>query len=249
MLFWEDITDEGIAQHLRGNGQDASPEVVAGIWQFLEEWRAGRYAARLPPAAEVFMAAEAAQPMAMNLLARPFRIYRSPMPLITCDEPVVPLPLPGRDLRSEPGIATAGAIVFPLDPHHLLAMFHPYLALDELALWPELLPSETDEINLALAAHSDRWLFEQANRTRTRTLLVPRQPPARVTTKVVASGETEEGFHELIRVGTPNRWWSAPRPPDPPLERWWRGMDTFPGAHEIAYDVTTMPYALFNALG
>jgi hypothetical protein len=178
LLIWGGVTDEVIGERLRTQGADGGPEAVATIRSFVEDWRAGRYIVGPQPAAQVGYAAMAAEHVGMYFLARPFRVYRSIMPLITCDEPVVPLPLPGHDARTEPGVSTAGAIVLPLDPHHLLVMFHPYLALDEIALCPELLPSETDEINLFIAAHSDRWMFELPDRRRTQTLLVPRRLPS-----------------------------------------------------------------------
>lgn len=36
-------------------------------------------------------------------------------------------------------------------------MFHPGMILDEAALHTELLPSEAGQVNLFVAAHSDRW--------------------------------------------------------------------------------------------
>jgi hypothetical protein len=75
-------------------------------------------------------------------------------------------------------------VLFPFDPHHLLAMFHPYLSLDELALYPELCPSEADEINIELAAGSDRWLFELPNHIRGLTLTVPRHARGRAVFRI-----------------------------------------------------------------
>lgn len=178
LKLWEGISDEGIASRLRGQGGDHSPPAVAGIREILDEWKDGKWTMAPQPAALVGYAASAAEPLAMTFLARLWRIYESVMPMITCDEPVVPVPLPSANRREYAGLATAGVVLFPLDPHHLLAMFHPYLALDELALFPELCPSEADKINHELAASSDRWLFELPNHTRGLTLTVPPRPRA-----------------------------------------------------------------------
>jgi len=247
LLLWGSLTDEGIREHLREMGSDARSEAVAGIRAFIDDWRAGHVKVRMQKPALVSYAAEAALEMVMPLLARPFRVYRSQAPLITCDEPVVPVPTPGHDLKRLAGIATAGVIIFPLDPHHLLAMFHPDLELDEHALWPELLPSETDELNMFIAAHSDRWLFEMARHTRTTTLPVPPLPSELLTMRTLAVENTDDGQRELINFCAPTRWRSASRQPGPPVGRWWRLADA-PGFHHLPYDIDRMPDALYNVL-
>lgn len=246
LKLWEGISDEGIAARLKEQGSDHSPDAVAGVRKMLREWEDGKWTMAPQPAALVGYAASAAEPLAMTFLARPWRIYKSVMPMITCDEPVVPVPLPSGNRREYTGLATAGVVLFPLDPHHLLAMFHPYLALDEFALLPELCPSEADEINLELAASSDRWLFELPNHTRGLTLTVPRHAPERSVFESI--NVTNRPEHEFFRGYRPTRWHASARVPVLPVERWWRQAQS-PGLHDLPFDVDTMPYALFNSLG
>jgi hypothetical protein len=251
LLMWEHITDAGIAQKLREQrNEEPSEEDVVAIRSFLEEWRAGKWRAGSQQAALVGYAAMMAEPMTMYFLGRPWRIYESMMPLITCDEPVVPIQRPLGNPREEPGIAMAGTIVVPLDAYHLLAMFHPGLRLDEIALYPELLPTEADELNLFIAAHSDRWMFERPNRTRTATLFVPPLPDDRVAISQIAqrTDPTSGSIEELHRLHSPTRWSRAWRVPKPPVERWWRYAQV-PGGQDHPYDWKTMDFALCNAVG
>ena len=246
LKLWEGISDEDIAALLKEQGGDNSPESVTGVRKMLGKWEDGKWTMAPQPPALVGYAASAAEPLAMTFLARPWRIYTSVMPMITCDEPVVSVPLPSGNRREYPGLATAGVVLFPLDPHHLLAMFHPYLALDEAALSPELCPSEADEINLELVANSDRWLFELPNHTRGRTLTVPRHARERTVFESIKGANHPE--HEFFRGYRPTRWHLSARVPSPPVERWWRQAQS-PGFHDLPFDVDNMPYALFNSLG
>ncbi|WP_276944634.1 DUF4238 domain-containing protein, partial [Ferrimicrobium acidiphilum] len=159
-VLWSDITDEGIAANLSEQGVENDPDEVAHIRAFISEWRAGQVRVQLQGPAMVGFAAEAAIQLQGVLLARAWRIFHTSTPLITCDEPVASVPVPRGDRRRYPGLQTAGAIIFPLHPHHLLVMFHPALPLDEEAMRPELSQIEVGEINRELAANSERWLFE-----------------------------------------------------------------------------------------
>ncbi len=245
LKMWEGVSDQGIAARLREQGSDSSPGAVAAIRETLDEWKDGHWTVAPQPAALVGYAAAAAEPLAMTFLARPWRIYQSVMPMITCDEPVVPVPRPRGDRGEYAGLATAGVVLFPLDPHHLVAMFHPYLALDEVALHPELCPSEADEINLELAGHSDRWLFERPNHSRSLTLTVPRHAPTRAVLESINVANRPED--EFFRGYRPTRWHASLRRPPLPVERWWR-QGRSPGLHDLPFDVETMPFALFNSL-
>ena len=245
LKIWEGVTDEGIAARLREQGTDPTPEAVLSVRTTLDEWKAGDLRIGPQPAAQVGYAAVAAEGIAMVFLARPWRIYHSAMPLITCDEPVVPIVGPRGNRRECPGLSTAGVVVFPLDPHNLLAMFHPYLILDEIALYQELDPIEVDEINLELAAHSDRWLFEQPGHSRTFTLVVPPHPSLRTVLETIEVVNRPDD--EFFRGYNPTRWHIHPTPPPCPVERWWRGARA-PGLHDLAFDMDRMPSALYDTL-
>src|SRR5664280_680724 len=193
LRMWENIADEGIAAHLKAQGVDSGPEAVARIRSALDHWKAGNLTFGPEMAAQVAMVTESAEVFRMNFLALRWRIFTSQLPLITCDEPVVLIPRPRGSRKEEPGLASAAATIFPLDPHHLLVMFHPYLDLDELALMPELLPTESDEINFEIAAHSNRWLFEQPPNQCTATIHVPPHPQSRSLMEDIEVANDPEG--------------------------------------------------------
>ena len=245
LKMWEGVTDEGIAARLKQQGTDPTPEAVATMRKTLNEWKSGDLRIGPQPAAQAGYAAAAAEQIALVFLARPWRIYHSAMPMITCDEPVVPVAGPRGNRRENAGLSTAGVVLFPLDPHFLLAMFHPDLGLDEVALYQELDPIEADEINCELAAHSDRWLFEQPGRTRTLTLIVPPYPSSRAVLETINVVNRPEG--EFLRGYSPTRWHQHPQPPPCPVNRWWETARV-PGLHDFAFDTDKMPYALYNTL-
>jgi len=142
------------------------------------------------------------------------------------------------------GVGTAGVVIFPLDPNHLLAMFHPNLPLDRVSLEPKLLPSEVDGINLELTAASDRWLFEQSSKRRTTTLLVPPWP--KDPTEYEEFRDHDAPDREIVMGFRPNRWAQFGHAPPPPVERWWR--NAVPGTFDQPIVWESMEYALFNAL-
>ncbi len=245
LLQWEHISDEGIAQHMRKNGSEPTSEQVSDMRTFIEDWKAGKFVLGPQKAELVIMASTAAETLSMTLLARRWWIYHSTAPLITCDEPVVAVGGPPHFRKEIMGVATPGIMMFPLDPHHLLVMFHPGLDLDSIVLDPELLPSETDEINVELASASDRWLFEGSNTFRTTTLSVP--PWLKASTAYQHFGAADGSGNELIRSYRPTRWASFPVTPAWPVERWWRNAQQS-GLHEAPIIHEEMAYALFNSL-
>lgn len=153
---------------------------------------------------------------------------------------MVPVPGPWQDPRRQPGFSTAGAIVFPLDPHHLLAMFHPYLGMDSLGLRPKLTAAQADEINLALAAASDRWLFEVPTGRSTLSFDLPPWPTDRTTLSEVAE--------DLFSNHRPTRWHRTPKPPQPPVSRWWRNARG-PGHHRRPFTLDALPHAMYDEFG
>lgn len=249
LLQFGGLTDADIAARIRAGGEEPTVEAVADARRSLEDWKSGRYYVGPQPAAQAGHAAELAVMLPFHLLARRWRIYHSRLPLITCDEPVVPVAAPRGDLRHEPGVAAAGALLMPLDPHHLLVMFHPDLVLDDAALYAELSPTESDQVNLFVAGHSVRWLFERPDGTRTKTLLVPRLPAEPVTTERVGDPVRtgDDMTRELVRLIGRTRWSGPIPPPSRPVDRWWAHSHG-PGWHDFAYDPDQMAHALFNSI-
>jgi hypothetical protein len=244
LIQYGQMTDEGISHRLREQGKAAAYDEVAEMRSFIEDWKAGKYFVGPQPAALVALASLATEAICMTLLARRWWVYETPWPLITCDEPVVAVPGPFQERHTLLGVGTAGVVIFPIDPHHVLAMFHPNLLLDEVALHRDLLPTEVDEINLELAAASDRWLFEKSNKRRTPTFLVPRWPKdATHYEEFPLEGESEHGIVWGVR---PNRWAQFRNAPPPPVARWWRRANHETFTQPIVWE--QMEYALFNSL-
>jgi hypothetical protein len=83
------------------------------------------------------------------------RVQRFDAPLLTSDEPVALWGHPDRNLDTEPlGIATADAILFPLDRQHLLVLCHRARAANQ----PRRLTAT--DVNFAVAAGAFRWIFQ-----------------------------------------------------------------------------------------
>ncbi|MDA8075029.1 MAG: DUF4238 domain-containing protein [Actinomycetota bacterium] len=240
LLTVDGLTDEGIERRFQAQGREATPAAMAETRQALDAWKTGDFKAQPERAELAGLSAKFAVDLGLWFLGRSWRIYRSGRSLITSDDPVVPIPGPWQDRRRQPGFSTAGAIVFPLDPHHLLAMFHPYLKLDSLGLRPKLTAAEVDEINLALAAASDRWLFEEPTGRSTPSFDLPPWPTDRTTLTEVAE--------DLFDHHRPTRWHGTPKPPPPPVSRWWRNARG-PGLHLRPFTLDALPHAMYDEFG
>jgi hypothetical protein len=245
LLQFADITDDGIRQRLEQNGAGSTSQEVASMRIFIDDWKAGKYVVGPQPAAQVALASMAAEDIAMTLLGRRWWIYGSSSPIITCDEPVVAIGGPGQDRCAVLGVGTAGVVVFPLDPHHVLAMFHPGIPLDAVALHRDLLPSEVDELNAELAAASDRWMFEQSSHRRTTTLLVPPWPNESTTFEDIEV--VNDPQRQYMRSFRPNRWARFRKAPRSPIERWWPSTGWLWINQPIVWE--DMEYAQYNSLG
>ena len=119
-------------------------------------------------------------------------------------------------------------------------MFHPSMELEQLALIPEMLPTESDEVNLALAANSDRWLFEQPYSRRTLGLLVPPWPGQRSTTERIEVVNDRD-----YRNARPTRWQPPFRFPGWPVKRWWSAAQE-KGLHDMPYDWRHLPRPIYD---
>jgi hypothetical protein len=115
--------------------------------------------------------------------------------------------------------------------------------LDHVALWPQLLPTETAEINLEMIAGAHRLVFEQKGGRQCLLTPVPPRPPSTLK-KSFRSNHGEE-IHELQLRQQPTRWWMSSSPPPWPVERWWRsaygaGLDALP------FNCDSMPYPRYD---
>ena len=165
-LQYGSLTRASVWSMLREGGGEPSEEEVDETLAFVEEVRSGTLVLSPQDPALIGLAAESSQQVGEVLLHRRWSLFRTPRVLVTCDEPVVLIGGPGHLRNERPGVATAGAVVFPLVPDLALVMFHPHRAF-RLGMPEHPLPVgeldlvDTQELNREIAMSCHRWVFER----------------------------------------------------------------------------------------
>jgi hypothetical protein len=240
----EAIPDDKVAEILQRQGTDATPEAVARAKEAINALSEGKIRASPVRSSLVAMAMDMGLKLWPFFLARRWKVLHSSLPLITSDEPVAMIGGPGSNRRVLSGHATARVATFPLDPHHLLAMFHPGLRLDATALVSELTADEARQLNIETASNSYRWCFERPKGRQTLTIAVP---PLDVAARSTSYRSADSPDESLIVLTRPSRWARTSTAPDWPIERWWRHVG--PGTPDsIPFDPDNMEDAMFNTL-
>jgi hypothetical protein len=215
---YRNYTDDDLAKMAARKGRSATDQTVAGLRSFLEEWKAGQARVAPPQAALIGRGGEMAYDFGLMLFDREWRIYEAPADLITCDEPVVVVAGPPASRRISGGIANAGAILFPLSPRVLLAMFHEDIELTPILEHPYLSIEEVGQVNLEVASNAHRWMIERPPGTHARTLPLP-IPVNRFKMDVFAvDGESDS---KVLHTRRGSRWALAGTLPAWPIARWW----------------------------
>ncbi|WP_175280146.1 DUF4238 domain-containing protein [Prescottella equi] len=154
---------------------------------------------------------------APHLAAMEWAVYRTESSILTSDEPVLLLGLPGTDRGERPGLLVTGAIAFPLSPERLLVLFprgphgpdYPYV----------LSADETQQINAELMATAEKMVFEQPGGSVALGIDVPPRGPGREI--------TDSDGNPAVRYRKPTRWAGMTPPPSVPLSRWYKARDIF----------------------
>ncbi|WP_425296403.1 MULTISPECIES: DUF4238 domain-containing protein [Nocardia] len=147
--------------------------------------------------------------LAMLKASWKWALYLCESPLLTSYEPVTLIGSPGTDRGEKPGFAHCAAIVFPLSPARLLALFPP--GSDE-PRYPYVLNAvETREINAELMAFADTAVFEQPGSGIAESIDVPARGPGKPIADL--DGNSAERYRK------PSRW-AQSDPPLPPVARW-----------------------------
>jgi hypothetical protein len=207
--------DQRVAKHLATKQANEDE-----MFDFLKELHAGEIIVREQKAVLISRGLQIAMEVVPQLLARHWMVVSSPLvALITCDEPVVILEGPDASRRERGGIGTADIVIFPLSPEALLMMVHPLVDLHEMAFHTELDAVEASEVNLEIAANSNRCLFERGDRSSTIGFPLPPRQPA--STRHGPYPLADEPGAELYRWSKPSRWNRAASPPPLPVRRWW----------------------------
>lgn len=119
------MSDDAIRARLHEQGLDDGDDAVSRMRDFLHSWERGEFTVQLQKAAQIGFAAQAGIDVGLHFLGRRWQVFESVLPLVTCDEPVVCIGGPRFDRGEQSALATAGVVVFPLDPHHVLACSTP----------------------------------------------------------------------------------------------------------------------------
>ena len=189
-----------------------------------ELFEAGGY--RLMRPAEVFVGemGQLALQITPHIVARTWVLFETEDSVVTCDEPVVLVPAPGEGRGRQPGVGTAGAIIFPIGPSALLVLFRNDLAPSEFRRGAQEVQracvdsAATTELNLevAMAAHSS--IFESPDSRVGETYRLPPLPSRQPVTPIhtnnreivipFRSPETRWADPEWINYPLPAGWWS-----------------------------------------
>ena len=199
------VADEGIAARIEESGEEPTPEKVVEHRAFIEGWKRGEYFVAPQDAELIGTGASMAGEIAPMIGQRQWALYRAPVDLITCDEPVVAVGGPEISRRTLGGIGTAGVLLFPLEPRTLLAMFHPWVELSDVGELLALTYDETGEINLEIATSGHRWLIERPHTTQTRVIPLPIPRTAFALEELPTSDPLRTLIHTYRPIGGPCR--------------------------------------------
>jgi Protein of unknown function (DUF4238) len=226
-LQYGELNDEGIREELKRRGLDPTNDLVASARTFVDGLRDGSITVEPQDAALVGEAGQAASVIGEHFLTRTWMVFETPRVMITCDEPVVYIGGPGLPRHERPGVATAGVIVLPLDPSHVLALFRDDIAERiGVAGHPGRIARgvldhvETAELCREVAMNAHRWTFERPSKRVGARLHIP---PKREPTSIEDVGPIEDDEREgrVIRSFTQNRWRNAPVGSPWPVSAWW----------------------------
>lgn len=217
---WDDAATRNSLRERMGS--EPSDQAVDDFRSVVDQFVRGEIVAMAPNAMLIGLAGELAFEMLPYVAGRQWVLVEGSGNFLTCDEPVITLGGPPYRRTDSVGVETAGVIVIPMSPKHLLVMFHPLIGLPEEATKQRLWFDEEAEINREVAANARRWIFERPSTTQGRVVSVPDRSPApamdgprRIKTR------TGEGV--VYRSGARNRWSSTSNPPPWPVGRWWAG--------------------------
>lgn len=226
---YEDLSDEGIRRQLGRRGVKATPDMIRESRRLLDEVREGAVIVAPQDAALVGYAAQAAAVVGEYFLYRAWIVCQTSRILVTCDEPIVPVGGPGFPRGERAGVATAGVILFPLSPQHILVMMrddlaaaHGIYAHRSGEILSDVLDHvETAEVCREVVMNAHRWAFERPSKRVACQFQIPAAPEAAVTEEI---GQVNDGNKDgvLIRAFRPSRWKNRVGLSPWPVARWWQ---------------------------
>lgn len=229
-IQYDDLSDEVIRRELARRGVTPTDELVTSSRRLFDGLKDGSVIVAPQQAAMLGLAGEAAAEVGEHFLTRGWVVVKTARVMLTCDEPVVLLGGPGSPRDERAGVATAGVVLLPLDPGHVLALFRsdvaealghrplPHIGTDELD------GIETVELCREVAMSAHRWTFERPTKRVAVKLSVPPAPEAASTEEVDAVID-DDPERRVIRTFRRNRWYNADIFAPWPVRRWWDGTE------------------------
>lgn len=208
------MTDKGIRYVLAQRGLEASPENISRMRRMTDDLDEGHVLLGPTKASLLGISGQMVSDIGFYLFKRGWHIYATPPILLTCDEPVVPVPGPPPSRGERGGVADAGVVLYPLSPSLLLAMFDGRGARPRAP--HDLSYADLAEINLEVVGASSTYTFERATRDTARALQVPKAGDP--TSRTITQGR--QGDLHVIRRQRLSRWANAASAPPWPVERW-----------------------------
>jgi hypothetical protein len=205
-----------IEAHFQRSGQEPTPERVAEVKAYFAKILADPWQMRLLPSVELDLTQRSAIGIEDLLVKRHWYIYETTKALITGDEPVVSLwEHMSADHLQDGGYQGTPIIFFPLDPHHVVAMFRENMpvhrSIDEPLDWRDTL-----DLNTTIAGNSYRYVVSQPSNPIAAKLYVP---GAKEPTQLIKAGKN--GNQELLRWRVIRRWSDERGAPVRPVKSWW----------------------------
>ncbi len=226
-LQFGDLSDDGIRQELVRRGANPTEDLVESSRRLLDGINNGSYRVSLQDAAAVAQAGEMAYALGEHFLERTWVVFETPKTMITSDEPVTLVGGPGSPRDERAGVATAGVILLPLNPSHVLAMFRDDVAARIGTVAPpgdiqhgRLGPLETSELRFEVAMNAHRWTFERPSK-RVAANLSLGPPVEAFSIEEVGEMERASDVGLVIRSFKKNRFTGATLRRPWPVAAWW----------------------------
>lgn len=205
-----------VAARLVAAGEQPTPDRISEIEVYIAKMTADPWQMKLAASLEMDLAHRSAVGLNELLTTRKLMVYETEKPLLTGDEPVVGL---WEDLAADHledgGWFGVPIIVFPMDPHHVLALFRQNMPLMKGSDTP-LDWRETLQLNRAIAGNSYRHAVSQPSNPLASKLLIPRgKEPMEMQ-----RGRDQDGS-EIIRWRVVRRWSNEHGAPFRPVAGWW----------------------------
>lgn len=158
-------------------------------------------------------------PVAHSLYQREWAVYRTSSPIITCDDPVIFVAGPPFGREHSLG-AESAAVLYPVDPFHVLVMLRP--GLSHRGPY-RLNRSETESINIEVVAGADRGTFERPGDAIACAITVPPRRQQQLDDEAAALLSDSELDRLCMQDISPrSRWTRGSTGPTWPLPRWYR---------------------------